>query len=86
MYIFFIKYAVINYMKESCFPLSFWDYCVARRARIDNLNTQNLFELHVSNSYTTLTGDEGGILNLCQYVWYYWCYYNEQTSKFLFNK
>jgi hypothetical protein len=34
---------------------------------------------------TDLTNEEGDISNLCQYDWYQWCYYRENTSKFPFN-
>jgi hypothetical protein len=73
-------------MKESDCPLAFWDYCVKRRARINNLTAKDLFTLHGSNPYTSLTGEEGDISNLCQYKWYDWCYFREQKEKFPFNR
>ena len=42
--------------------------------------------LHGANAYTSLTGKEGGISNLCQYKWYDWCYYREQKERFPFNR
>jgi hypothetical protein len=47
---------------------------------------RNLFQLHGTNPYTALTGSEGDISNLCQYVWYKWRYYRKNTNKFPFNK
>lgn len=86
LYIGLIKSAVGKDMKESNCPLAFWDYCVERRARINNLTARNLFQLHGTNPYTALTGNEGDISNLCQFGWYEFCYYRENTEKFPFNK
>jgi hypothetical protein len=54
--------------------------------KINDLTTRNLFQLHGTNPYTVLTGSEGDISNLCQFGWYEWCYYRENTNKFPFNK
>jgi hypothetical protein len=86
LYIGLIKEAVRKDMKASDCPLVFWDYCVERRARINNLTAKNNFKLHGSNAHTMLTGTEGDISNLCQYGWYDWCYYREQKAKFPFNR
>jgi hypothetical protein len=86
LYIGLIKEAVRKDMKESDCPLAFWDYCVERRARINNLTAKDLFKLHGSNAYTALTGEEGDISNLCQYKWYDWCYFRDQTEKFPYNR
>jgi hypothetical protein len=74
LYIGLIKEAVRKDMKDSNCPLAFWDYCVERRARINNMTAKDMFKLHGSNAHTALTGDEGDISNLCQYKWYDWCY------------
>ena len=73
-------------MKESNCPLVLWDYCVERRAWINNLTANNLFQLHGTNAYTDLTGEEGDISNLSQYKWYEKCYFREQKGKFPFNR
>ena len=86
LYIGLIKEAVRKDMKESDSPLRLWDYCVERRARINNLTARPLFSLHGQNPHQTVTGDEGDISNLCQYKWYDWCYFREQKAKFPFNK
>ena len=67
LYIGLIKEAVRKDMHESNSPLCFWDCCVERRARINNLTAKNAFRLHGSTPHTLTTGDEGNILNLCQY-------------------
>ena len=86
LYIGIIKEAVRKDMKESNCPLPFWDYCVERRARINNLTAKDCFNLHGSNAHTTLTGQEADISNLCKFGWYEWCYYREQGAGFPFNR
>ena len=73
-------------MKEANCPLVLWDYCVERRARINDLTARGRFNIHGTNAYTALTSDEGDISNLCQYKFYDWCYYREHTAGFPFNK
>ena len=57
-----------------------------RRARINNLTAKDLFSLHESNAYTSLTGEEGHITAICKYGWYEWCYFREQKGLFPFNR
>jgi hypothetical protein len=85
LYIGLIKEAVQKDMKESNCPLVLLDYCVERRARINNLTAKDVFKLRGMNAHTALTGDEGDISNLFQYRWYDWCYFREQKEKFPFN-
>jgi hypothetical protein len=85
LYIGLIKEAVRKDMKASNCPLAFWDYCVERRVRINNLTPKRMFSLHGQSPHTSLHGEEGDISNLCQYGWYEWCYYREQKEKFPFN-
>ncbi len=71
LHIWLIKEAVRKKdMKASGCPIALWDYCIERRARINNLTVRNLFQLHGTNAHTALTKDEGDISNLCQYAWY----------------
>ena len=86
LYIGLIKETVRKDMCKSNSRLCLWDYCVERRARINNLTTKNAFKLHGSTPYTVTTGDEGDISNLCQYGWYEWCYFRDQTAAFPNNK
>ena len=46
LYIGILKKAVRKDMTSSNSPLPFWDYCLERRARINNLTGNNLFQLH----------------------------------------
>jgi hypothetical protein len=73
-------------MIEAGSPLAFWDYCIKRRARINNLTAKNSFSLHGTSPYTNLTGEEGDISALCQYKWYDWCYFREKREQFPFNR
>jgi hypothetical protein len=86
LYIGLIKEAVRKDMKDSNCPLTFWDYCVERRARINNLTAKPMFKLHGGNAHTATTGDDGDISNICKYGWYEWCYFRENKNKFPFNK
>jgi hypothetical protein len=72
LYIVLIKEAVRKDMKDSNCPLAFWDYCVERRARINNLTAKPMFKLHGSNAHTATTGDDGDISNLCRCGYYEW--------------
>ena len=67
--------------------LAFCDYCLGRRARINNLNATDLFILHGSNAYSSLIGEEGDISTLCQYNWHNWCYFRDKKKElFSFNR
>ena len=86
LYIGLIKEAVRKDMREADSPLCLWDYCVERRARINNLTAKSRFNLEGTNAYTLTLGEEGDISNLCNYSWYDWCYFREQTAPFPHNK
>jgi hypothetical protein len=81
-----IKEAVCKDMKASNCPLALWDYCVERRARINNMTAKDNFKLHGSNAHTVTTGDKGDISNLCRYDWYEFYYFRDQGQRFPFNK
>ncbi len=86
LYIGLIKEAVRKDMRESNSPMAFWDYCVERRARINNLTAKGRFNLHGTTPHTQLFGTEGDISNLCRYSWYEWCYFREEKNGFPDNK
>ena len=77
LYIGLIKEAVRKDMKEAGSTLPLWDYCVERRARINNLVAKDIFQLHGQNAHFHTTGEEGDISNLCQFGWYEWCYFRD---------
>ena len=65
LYIGLLKEVVNEDVKESDEPLVFWDNCVERRVRIDNLTAKtNLFQLHGSNAHTHTMGKEGDVSDL----------------------
>ena len=83
-YIGILKDSVSKDMKEYNAPLVSWDYCVERRARINNLTAKtNMFQLHGSNAQTYTMGEEGHISNICQFQFYEWCYYYDPADGFL---
>ena len=86
LYIGIFKEAVRKDLKQSNCPLALRDYCIERRARINNLTAKTLFSLHGSNAHTSLTHEDGDISNLCQFDWYDWCYYRDNTERFPFNR
>ena len=86
LYIGLLKEAVRNDMCKSNSPMILWDYCVERRARINNLMAKDNFKLHGTTPHTATMAEEGDISSLCQFGWYEWCYYREQTAAFPDNR
>jgi hypothetical protein len=81
-----MKEAVRKDVKDSDCPLAFWDYCVERRAHVNNLTAKDLFTLHGTNAHTATFGEDGDMSNLSQYKWHDWCYFREQKLAFPFNR
>ena len=86
LYIGLLKETVWKDMHESDSPMSLWDYCVERWARINNLTAKGNFKLHGITPHTATLAEEGNISSLCQFGWYEWCYYHEQTAAFPHNR
>ena len=86
LYIGLLKEAVHKDLRESNAPMAFWNYCVERRARINNLTAKVSFKLHGTIPFMATMGEEGDISSLCQYKWYDWCYYREGSATFPDNK
>ena len=82
LYIGLLKEAVRKDMKEADSPLPLWDYCLERRARINNMTAKDRFNLHGQNPHTLVTGDTADISNLCQFAWYEWVYFRDQGGSF----
>ena len=80
VYIGILKESVRKDMKVSDCPLSLWDYCVERRARISNMAAKGLFSLHGTNPYTDLFHEEGDISNLCVFDFYQWVYVRDHNA------
>ena len=77
-----LKEAVSKDMREANSPLAFWDYCLERRVRINNLTAKDLFQLHGTNAHTATLNMEGDISNLSQFGWHEWGHYGEASSRF----
>ena len=86
LYIGLLEEAVRKDMCESNSPMILWDYCVERWARINNLTAKDNFKLHGTTPHTATMAEEGNISSLCQFGWYEWCYYHEQTAAFPHNR
>ena len=55
---------------------------IGRTALIHNLKAKDNFKLHGMTPHTATLAEEGNISSLCQFGWYEWCYYHEQTTAF----
>ena len=86
LYIGLLKEAVRKDLRETNSPMILWDYCVERRARINNLMAKDNFKLHGTTPHTATMAEEGDISSLCQFGWYEWCYYREHTAAFPHNR
>ena len=86
LYIGLFKEAVRKDMCESNSPMILWDYFVERRARINYLTAKDNFKLHGTTPHSATMAEEGDISSLCQFGWYEWCYYREQTAAFPHNR
>ena len=82
LYVGLLKESVRKDMHEANSPMVFWDYCIERRAHINNLMAKSNFKLHCSNAHTLTMQEEGDISNLCQFAWYDWCYFRYHTAAF----
>ncbi len=54
------------------------------KAKVNNSTARNLYQLGSVTPYQTMYQQEPDISNLCQFKFYDWCYYREETAKFPF--
>ena len=80
LYVGLVKEAVRNYIRLSHSPLVLWDYAVERRADIMPLTARYLFQLQGRNPHTTTFVKEVDISHLCQFAWYAWVYFYDDSS------
>ena len=83
-YIGIFKQAVRDLMHDTNCPMRLWDYCMEYKARVNNATARNLYQLGPMTPYQTIYQREPDISNLCQFGFYDWCYYREETAKFPF--
>ena len=79
LYVGLFKKSIRQDLNRSDCPMILWDYCDERRARIHNVTLRDLFQLNDLNPITATFGIEGDISNICQFDWYEWCYYREES-------
>ena len=75
LYVVLFKEAVRKDMLDEIFPIVLWYYCFERRALITNMTAKDLFQLQGQTPHFTIFGEEGDILNICQFVWFEWVYF-----------
>jgi hypothetical protein len=73
-------------MRETNSPLVLWDYCLERRVLIFQVMAKKSFQLNGTNPHTATYGTEADISHLCQFGWYKWVYYRDQSASFPFPK
>jgi hypothetical protein len=77
-----MKEATCKDMRETHSPLVLWDYAMKRRALIYQVSSKNLFQLNGTNPYTVTFGEEADISHICQFGWYQWVYFREQSAAY----
>ena len=86
LYIGLIKEATCKDLKASGAPLAFWDYCLQRRVRINNVTISDNVKIRGTSPYTDIFQQEPDVSNLCQYAFYDWSYFRDQGEQFPFAK
>ena len=80
LYIGLLKESVRKDLRATNCPMVLWDFCIERRAKIHNLTPRNLFQLQGESPQTATFGVPGDISNLCNFTWYEWCYFREESN------
>ena len=86
LYVGLIKEATRKDMRSANSPLVLWDYCMERRALIYQVTARKLFQLNGSNPHTVTLGTEADISHLCQFGWYEWVYFRDQSAQYPYPK
>lgn len=74
-----LKNGVRADLRDSDAPLVLWDYCMERRVRIMNLTARSTHKLQGLNPYTKTFHQTADISNICNFGWFEWCYYREDS-------
>ena len=67
-------------IKISGYPLVQWEFAEERQAAIISLTARDLFQIQGSNPHTATFGEDGDTSHLCQFAWYEWVYYYDDSS------
>ena len=87
LYIGLFKESIRQDIRRTNCPMTLWDYCAERRARIHNVTPKSLFQLNGTNPHTATFGKQPDISNICVFDWYDWCYVREESGiQFPFQK
>ena len=71
LYVGILKEAICKDMRSSKAPLAFWDYCLERRARINNLIAKDSFKLHDGmTAHEDIHGEKGDISDVSLFNFY----------------
>ena len=81
-YIGIFKQGIRDTLRDTHAPLVLWDFCALHKAKINNATAKGLFQLHGVTPHEATFGEEPDISNICQFGFYDWVYYREQTAKF----
>ena len=77
LYVGLLKESIRKNLRESHCPMVLWDYCAQRK---NNLTPKNLFAAEKQTPFELQFGVQGDISNLCNFAWYDWCYYREESN------
>ena len=80
LYVGLLKESIRQDLRKSHCPMILWDYCAQRRALIHNLTPRDLFSTYKQTPYEFQFGIQGDMSNLCNFGWYDWCYYREESN------
>ena len=80
LYVGLVKEAVRKEICLSNSPLVLQDYAAENRAAIMSLTARDLFQFQGGNLQTATFGEEGYISHLCQFAWYKWAYFYDDSS------
>jgi hypothetical protein len=86
LYVGLMKEAMQKDMQATGSPLVLWDYCMEWRALIIQITAKKLFQLNGTNPHTMTFGTDADISNQCQFGWYEWVNFREDSAKFPFQK
>ena len=80
LYVGLLKGAIKRDLRESHCPIVLWDYCAQYCALIHNLTPRSLFAMNKQTPHEYQFGIQGDMSNLCNFGWYNWCYYGEESN------
>ena len=64
-----------------------WGYYAERKEKMNNVTPHNIFQLNGNTPIFDTHGTQGYISNIFQFVWYDWCYFQEEGKvKLTFQK